>query len=374
MVGQPDIRRKVIDMLDFNTAVGLFKNDSIRELSATDEGMRFLKLRSFSRKAHLEYLINKFGIEIGNSKSREWLKCVYESDIRSADINISIQEFFEKEREIRRENEQQLINELYKVQSFDWGGLHQGSLETTIVNRYVKKIISYESLCNAIEEDLHSRMRAYVLASWYNHWTSIIIEDIFKEHVNVIPAVGLIKKIDFFVSNKPFDLKVTYLPEGYIKDYRKANGLRPELTLMKSLAKKLNIGFDASVPESILIPDLWRKLDDNPNRSARELIHDLKASRETLLDVSISDPEPLVRWFYENQGVRRFDASNRLFLVLVDRRDFFDSWKLKRAKPLISKYVINYLDEVDQNIGLEFDFLWEGETYTAEADVIFVVK
>ena len=361
-------------MLDFNTAVGLFKNDRIRELSATDDGMRFLKLRSFSRKEHLECLINKFEIEVGNSKSREWLKFVYESDIRSADINISIQEFFEKEREIRRENEQQLINELYKVQSFDWGGLHQGSLETTIVNRYVKKIISYESLCNAIEEDLHSRMRAYVLASWYNHWTSIIIEDIFKEHVNVIPAVGLIKKIDFFVSNKPFDLKVTYLPEGYIKDYRKANGLRPELTLMKSLAKKLNIGFDASVPESILIPDLWRKLDDNPNRSARELIHDLKASRETLLDVSISDPEPLVRWFYENQGVRRFDASNRLFLVLVDRRDFFDSWKLKRAKPLISKYVINYLDEVDQNIGLEFDFLWEGETYTAEADVIFVVK
>ena len=32
-------------MLDFSTAVSLFKNDKIRELSATDEGMRFLKLR-----------------------------------------------------------------------------------------------------------------------------------------------------------------------------------------------------------------------------------------------------------------------------------------------------------------------------------------
>ena len=28
-------------MLDFSTAVSLFKNDKIRELSATDEGMRF---------------------------------------------------------------------------------------------------------------------------------------------------------------------------------------------------------------------------------------------------------------------------------------------------------------------------------------------
>ncbi|RKU14476.1 hypothetical protein C6501_08145 [Candidatus Poribacteria bacterium] len=43
-------------MLNFSTAVNLFKNDKIRELSITDEGMRFLKLRSLSRKEHLDYL------------------------------------------------------------------------------------------------------------------------------------------------------------------------------------------------------------------------------------------------------------------------------------------------------------------------------
>ena len=59
--------------------------------------------------------------------------------------------------------------------------------------------------------------------------TTIGLEDIFKEHANVIPAIGQIKKIDFFVNDKPFDLKVTYLPEGYIKEYRKLNGLRAEL-------------------------------------------------------------------------------------------------------------------------------------------------
>ena len=98
-------------------------------------------------------------------------------------------ELYEKEREVRRENEDRLLNELYKIQSFDWGGLHQNSLEKTIVNNYVKKITSYESLSNEIEKSLHNSMRAYVLASWYNHWTSIIIEDIFKEHDKVIPAV-----------------------------------------------------------------------------------------------------------------------------------------------------------------------------------------
>ena len=357
-------------MLSFNKAMDLYKNDQIREF----EGMRFLKLRSLSRKEYLDYLIRKFEMKVGNLKSAQWLQFIYESTIQSEDIDDVIQELFEAKRKIRRDSEQQLINELYKIQSFDWGGLHQNSLETTIVNRYVKQITSYESLNEEIEGSLHNSLRAYVVVSWYNHWSSIIIEDIFKEHVNVIPAVGQIKKIDFFVNNKPFDLKVTYLPEGYIKDHRKSHGFRPELTLMKGLARELDIGYDRSMADSILIQDLWRKLDDNPQRSAQELISELQKYRETLLDDCIANPEPLVQWLYENQGTRRFDASNRLFLVLVDKSDFFNSWKLKRARHLISENVTNYLSGINPDIGFQLDFYWEGEMYATEADIIFVIK
>ena len=361
-------------MLNFNGTMNLYKNDKIRELAKTDDGMRFLKLCSLSRKEYLDYLIHKFELKVGRLKVVEKLQYIYESAIRLEDIDDVIQELFEKERKIRRDNEQQLINELYKIESFDWGGLHQNSLETTIVNRYVKQITSYESLQNEIEGNLHNSLRAYVVASWYNHWSSIIIEDIFKEHVSVIPAIGQIKKIDFFVNNKPFDLKVTYLPEGYIKDHRRSRDLRPELTLMKGLARALDVGFDTSVPDSILIPDLWRKLDDNPQHSAQELISELQEYREALLDDCIVNPEPLVRWLYENQGTRRFDASNRLFLVLVDKSDFFSSWKLKRARHLISENVNNYLTGVNQGPGFELNFYWEGELYSTDADIIFVVK
>ena len=143
---------------------------------------------------------------------------------------------------------------------------------------------------------------------------------------------------------------------------------------MKSLARELDIGFDKSVPDSILVPDLWRKLDDNPQRSAQELISELPEYRETLLDDCIANPEPLVQWLYENQGTRRFDASNRLFLVLVDKSDFFNSWKLKRARHLISENVTNYLSGINQNTSFQLDFHWEGETYSTEADIIFVLK
>jgi len=200
-------------MMDFTEALNKFKNDRIRELSLSDDGMRFLKLRSLSRKAQMEHLIKKAGLNFGSAKSKEWLKKLYESGISENLIDESIQELYKTERQARREKEDDLVSELYKVQSFEWGGLHQNSLERTIVDNYVKKIKSYESLNIAIEKDLHTSMRAYTLASWYNHWTSIIIEDVFKDHQNVTPAIGLIKKIDFFVKDKPCDLKVTYLPE-----------------------------------------------------------------------------------------------------------------------------------------------------------------
>ena len=360
--------------MDFNTASDYFKNDKIRELSLTDDGMRFLKIRSLSRKYYMEYLVNKYSIDVRGTSSRSWLKIIFESTLRIDDIDEAILELYEIEKSEKKVNEEQLVNELYKIQSFEWGGLHQNSLERMIVDNYVKKIISFDALSNVIENELHNSMRAYVHASWYNHWSSIIIENIFKNHQKVMPAVGLIKKIDFFVNNKPFDLKVTYLPEGYVKGWRKSKTLRPELTLMKRKCKDLSLGVDASLPDSVLIPDLWQKLDDHPNQSASDLISELQHCRERLLQEAMDNPQLLARWLYENQGVRRFDASNRLFLVLVDKQNFFDSWKLKRAKPLVSKNVNTFLDGLDDKIGFQLSFCWEGDTYTVESDIIFVVK
>jgi len=360
--------------LSYDKANALFKEDKIRELASTKEGLKFLKLRSLSRKEYMAFLIKKNGLDVGNRKSREWLQILYESKLSMTLIDLTISELYEKDRAERITHEDSLISELYKVSAFEWGGLYQNSLEKTIVDNYVKKIASYDTLNSAIENELHYSMRAYVLASWYNHWTSIIIEDIFKDHSHVLPAVGLIKKIDFFVKDKPFDLKVTYLPEGYIKERRKHDKLKSELTLLKKAAKDLKIAFDKNGSESFLIPDLWQKLEDNPTSQAKNLIADIKGKRDEILQECLGYPERLVRWLYENQGVRRFDASNRLFLVLVDKTNFFASWKLKRAKQLIEEKVYIHLDSVSSNPGFSLNFNWDGKNYKTESDIIFVVK
>ena len=260
------------------------------------------------------------------------------------------------------------------MQEFNWGGLHQNSLEKTIVDNYVKKIRNFDLLNEAIESELYASLRGYVLCSWYNHWSSIMIEDVFKDHPNVLPAVGLIKKIDFFISDIPFDLKVTYLPEGYIAGKRKAGDLRPELTLLKRVSRRLDVPIPADLSSGALLQDLWIKISDHPADEAQQLMRELKEFRNRLVTDVKTDPSDLIKWLYEEQGIRRFDASNRLFLVLVDQRNYFESWKLKRAKPLLQTQVGEYLDSAGRNLGREIEFQWEGEGFSVRSDLLVVTN
>lgn len=361
-------------MISFENATKLFNADKLTDLYESEGGIRYLKLKSISRKGQLIDLAQKNGIRLSATTAKEMFSELYSSSISEKAIGEYINSFYTAERAIRESGEQSLLNELYKIEAFDWGGLHQNSLEKTIVDNYVKKIKSYDTLDRAISEDLHRSLRSYVLASWYNHWTSIIIEDIFNDHKYVLPATGKVKKIDFFIRNRPFDLKVTYLPEGYIKEARKALNKTPELTLLKSQAKSSGISFEKNAPESFLMQDLWKKLGDHPDRNARNLLDELHGDRNQILDTCISTPLSLMTWLYENQGIRRFDASYRLFLVLVNKSSFFKSWELKRAKDLIKSHVHAYLDSVSNKPGKDITFAWEGRQFSTVAEVIFVVK
>lgn len=70
-------------MLNFNAAVNLYKNDKIQDLAETDDGMRFLKLRSLSRKKYLDYLIHKFELRVGKLKSGVNLMTIHNIVLRS---------------------------------------------------------------------------------------------------------------------------------------------------------------------------------------------------------------------------------------------------------------------------------------------------
>jgi len=193
------------------------------------------------------------------------------------------------------------------------GGFYQNAVEQTIVNNYIKKIQDFEKLCKLIENDINPRLRGYILCSWYNHWTSILIEDMFKDHPNILPTIGLVKKVDFFWNNFPFDLKVTYFPKGFMELKRKKKKLKPELTELKNFAKEHDILFNKGGNNDEIFFELLTRISEETTNDAKRFIKEFNEKRKEIILESVKDPTELIKWLYEEQGIRRFDAANRFF-------------------------------------------------------------
>lgn len=107
-----------------------------------------------------------------------------------------------------------LIDELMKVQEFKWGVV-QGQLDQKIQTEYVRKFVRYNELVQGVKSNLHNDVTNYVIATWYNHWTTVLIEDHISQHPRVVPTLKNNFGIDIFFDKQPFDLKITYLPRGF---------------------------------------------------------------------------------------------------------------------------------------------------------------
>lgn len=119
-------------------------------------------------------------------------------------------------------SDSELKKELGKVKSFSWGVV-QGQLDQKIQSEYVRKFVRYEDLLNSVKAKLHDDVTNYVICTWFNHWTTVLIEEHISIHSNVIPTLKNIKGIDIFFNSQPFDLKVTYLPRDYEPRYATEN-------------------------------------------------------------------------------------------------------------------------------------------------------
>ena len=338
-------------------------------------GILFLKLRSLSRNSLLKELAEKLGIDVSQIENKKLFEFLFTQNIDDKLLDNFIDEKYNEERKQRIDNEEFLYTQLYKLKLFDWGGFYQNNVEQTIVNNYIKKVQDFDTLCVLIENDINFRLKDYILCSWYNHWTSILIEDMFKDHPSLLPTVGLVKKVDFFWKNFPFDLKVTYFPEGFMVLKRREKNLKPELTELKKFAKTNSILFNKEGTNDEIFFELLAKISEDTSKEAKEFIKIFHEQRKEIILESVKNPAELIKWLYEEQGIRRFDAANRFFLILVDLKNLEESWKLKRNKKLLVENINKYLD-ANKNIDfnkLKISFKWEDKTYNTYATVLFIL-
>lgn len=149
-------------------------------------------------------------------KGTEIIKRLVELKDMDSSLDSFIKEQYSERIRRRKEliSDKDLIKELHKVEDFSWGVV-QGQLDQKIQTEYVRRIFRYDDLTGGVKARLHNDVTSYVICTWYNHWTTVLIEEHISQHPKVIPTLKNIKGIDIFVDGQPFDLKITYLPKNY---------------------------------------------------------------------------------------------------------------------------------------------------------------
>jgi len=354
-----------------------YQNNDFDTILNHQYGNYFLKLRSLSRAEILRRLALLAGVNLDNIQGRQLFEHLFCQNILQETIDNFIREVYQEERNIRRQNEEQLYHHLYRLNHIDSGGFHQSEVEVYIVKNYIKDISDLDVLEAKVQNELNGKIRNYVLWSWYNFWTSILIEDIFKDHQDVIPAVGLVKKVDFFWNNFPFDLKVTFFPDGFMKLKRRHRGLpEREIIELRAFARRNRIPYDRTLNDEEQFNELINRITENPNEEAQLFIQAFHNTRTEIIDETLANPQELTVWFYENQAPRRFDAANRFFLVLIDRNHLEESWRLKRNGEVLRTRINTFLNE-NQNVDFNqyrTNFNWGGANYECYATCLFVVR
>jgi hypothetical protein len=373
-------------MKDFNYWKKIHDDGQLEEFSTDRFGLLWLKTKSVIRKEILQEFEKYTGIILEESNKDKQFKELFDNLSRTPKHSLAtLDAFFKKINKIQLASydTDKLVSELYKVKDYKWGGDHHNSLDKHLVSKYVKNIQSYSILESKFEKEINDTVRGYVLTSWFNHWSSRLIENIFKSNRLVLPNIGLIKNVDFFIGDIPFDLKVTYLPIGFIKEKRKEKGLKEELSFLKNKAREAKIPFDKNASPAQIYDQIVGRMKDKSKESdkfCRSVLKMLKDERIQILKEAQRNSKLLAKWLYENQGEMRMSSENRLFLVLVDTDeiDFSNSWKLKRnldaLEPKINSYLQKFKKKSIEDLRITFSYKDKPRKFSALTDVLFIVK
>ncbi len=349
-----------------------FREQNLKAFNDNYEGLLWLKIRAICRSKSIKKFLIKNSLTLKSKKISEQNIELFDLLNKRKDamslLNVFLQDL---------SNEwyngidiAQLKEDLYKVQYYSWGGKQNNSLDRHFVRHYVKVINNFKELENK-KTEINSNAWNYVQNSWYNNWTSFIIESIFKRNPKVISAVGEIKSVDFFIGSYPLDLKVTFFPTKFMEQkFKELLGVSP-LSWIKNKSKQFGIGADNSASTNQQMYTLTEKLQE---LGRIEVIEELNSLYEDIIEEAQRKPTELITWLYENQGEMRFGAENRIYLILADSKNFTQSWKMKRAFSLIEPKIEDYINNFAPSSLKHIKFKYKKKEYTSLADVIFIVK
>lgn len=358
-----------------------FKTHNLIDFTLTQEGVLWLKLRSIERSQLLLSFVQDAALDVDltmpDKMEKIWALLCSNDAIQTV-LTTFMERSQQTENEMINASFEEIRSNLYRMSEFHWGGGFRNSLDKAIVSRYVKtrQIIPYEQLDFICDGELRTMTRGYLRNSWYDYWSSILIENVFRRQQGVLPAPGKIKKVDFFIDDIPFDLKVTYIPKEYAKKIRKSLGIEEPIRRLQNFAKTHNIPFSNKIDKDILRYELEQKIQDAQTEAGNILLTSINNDWKQVVLYAKEHVKDLIKWLYENQGDMRFGAENRVFLILIDMHDAQASWKLKRNVELLTPAINTWVSSF-KRVKIEEKrtyFSYNGIDYETFSDVIFVCK
>jgi hypothetical protein len=352
----------------------LFRNNNQFAFNNDNEGLVWLKVRAITRKKQLEnFLERNYDIIIFSRKQKEIGIELYEKILALPNGMQRLDHFLQDRSQemytLKNVDIPSLKNDLYRVTDYKWGGDQNNSLDKFLVSHYVKSISHFDELLSKAAE-IGTNAWNYVQNSWYNNWTSYLIETLFENHPRVVSAVGEIKSVDFFIDNYPIDLKVTFFPKEYLQEKLRAyyQG-KKEITWLKKKAKEKNISFDGNQKDEYVYYQITESMR---LQGINDILDILNTNRCNVVNKAENNPNELMTWLYTKQGEMRFGAENRIFIVMVNMDDMTQSWKMKREFSIIEPEVNDFLNNFTRQSLQQVDYQFKANTYHSLSGIIFI--
>lgn len=283
------------------------KKENFEWLNSNYDAYVWFLIQSIVNRKDVSDLQNEFSIP----KSLKTIKSIAEHIYDNADTAQYVDKiinYINKKNKLDNLNE--IVTQLKETKLFNWGGDFQGSLEKSLIKKYIKNNNSISESIDIITNETIN----YLYASKYNYLSSKLTENIFFKHPTVTPTINKIKSVDFFIGESFWDLKQTILPKAFIdkKDFK------------------------------------------------------------TAINEVEQNPYELIKWLYENQGEMRFGSENRIFVIFVDKSNYAESWKLKSNLKLLESSINKFLDKKPPSIDVTFTF--KGTNYKTKSKLILISK
>lgn len=283
------------------------KKENFEWLNSNYDAYVWFLIQSIVNRKDVSDLQNEFSIP----KSLKTIKSIAEHIYDNADTAQYVDKiinYINKKNKLDNLNE--IVTQLKETKLFNWGGDFQGSLEKSLIKKYIKNNNSISESIDIITNETIN----YLYASKYNYLSSKLTENIFFKHPTVTPTINKIKSVDFFIGESFWDLKQTILPKAFIdkKDFK------------------------------------------------------------TAINEVEQNPYELIKWLYENQGEMRFGSENRIFVIFVDKSNYAESWKLKSNLKLLESSINKFLDKKTPSIDVTFTF--KGTNYKTKSKLILISK